>query len=357
MALSYDGHLSDGRTAARKPVSVRLADHGLVIEDADGGRALAWTFYDLRLADELRRGQPVRLLNVAQADARLTIADRGILRPLFAFAPHLRGPGALGRRPALRLVQWAAGVAAVVAVLFYGLPWAAEPVAALMPLAWEEALGEQVMAGLGEGRKPCEAAAGRRALERLTDRLAAVADSPYSFRVRVVDDATVNALAGPGGHIVVFRGLLDDAGSADEVAGVLAHEMGHVIERHATEGMVRAAGLALIVQVLVGDPTGLIGLGAAAGELLLTLSYSRGDEAEADAVAIDMLAETDIDAGGLIRFLERMSRHEGGGAGVVSFLSTHPPSAARLDTVRETGRAGGAAMTPDEWRALKAICA
>jgi Zn-dependent protease with chaperone function len=355
-SVNYDGSLSDGRTAARLKVTVRLAEAGLAI---DGGeRGLIWAFEDLRLADEQRRGQPVRLLNVAQADARLTIEDNAILRPLYAMAPHLRDPGVMGRRPGLRLVQWAAGIAALVVILFYGLPWAAEPVAALMPLEWEEAMGERVMREFSQGDKACDGADGRRALDRLTGQLTAVADTPYTFRVTVVDTKDVNAFAGPGGYIVIFRGLITAAETPDEVAGVLAHEMGHVIERHATEGIVRAAGLGLIVQILIGDPSGLVGLGAAAGEFLITLAYSREAEAEADAVAVEILAAADIDAGGLVRFLERMARREGDAeGGLVSFLSTHPQSAERAEAVRNTGTRGDQGMSDRDWAALRAICA
>ena len=354
--MRYEGSLSDGRTAARLKVTVRLAEAGLAI--AGGERDLIWAFDDLRLADEQRRGQPVRLLNVAQADARLTIEDSAILRPLYAMAPHLRDLGVMGRRPGLRLVQWAAGITTVIIILFWGLPWAAEPVAALMPLEWEEALGEQVMREFSQHNKICDGATGRRALDRLTEQLAAGADTPYRFRVTVVDSEAVNAFAGPGGYIVIFHGLIAAAETPDEVAGVLAHEMGHVIERHSTERLVRAAGLGLIVQILIGDPSGLIGLGTAAGELLIDLAYSREAEAEADAVAVEVLAEAGINAGGLVRFLERTARQEAGaGGGLVSFLSTHPQSAERAEAVRNSGNRGGQGMSDGDWTALGAICA
>ncbi|MCH7943570.1 MAG: M48 family metallopeptidase [Proteobacteria bacterium] len=307
---SFEAHFSDGRTAARRKVVVRLGEVALVIEAqaGDDSRALSWAFNDLRLADQIRAGQPVRLINGAQSDARLSFADDAVLEPLLARAPFLRPSGPLGRRPGLRLVQWTAGVGAVIAILFVGLPRAAEPVAALMPLAWEEALGNQVVSGFAAHIRFCDRPGGTRSLARLTDRLVETIDSRYTFRVAVADAGPVNAFAAPGGYIVLYRGLIADARSADDVAGVLAHEIGHVIERHATEGIVRATGLALIVQLLLGDPTGVLGIGAAAGELLLSLAYSRDDEAEADAIAVDMLAAAGIDSDGFVRFLQRMAR-------------------------------------------------
>jgi Zn-dependent protease with chaperone function len=375
MTDRFEAHYSDGRTAARVKVSVQIGDGALIIEpddEEDESPLLVWEFNDLRLADEMRKGQAVRLINVAQSDARLSFIDGAILDPLLASIPEMRASGALGRRPGLRLVQGAGGIAAVVAILFFGLPRAAEPVAALMPLAWEEAIGEQIFAGFQGGKKFCGGAAGGDALERLTDRLMADLDSRYSFRFAVVDSKAVNAFAAPGGYIVLYRGLIGDARSSDEVAGVLAHEIGHVIERHATEGIVRATGLALIVQLLLGDPSGILGIGAAAGEMLLSLAYSRDDEAEADAIAVDMLAASGIDSDGFVRFLQRIAQREEDASSPsddiisdeklselersIPFLSTHPRSAERAAIVQATGSPGGPAMSDSDWRELQAIC-
>ena len=112
MALDYAGEFNDGRTAARTPVTVRFGKEGLELEGEDGAPVASWAYEDLSLADEPHRRQPVRLAHAAQADARLTVADRGFLRPLLALAPHLRRRGVLGRRPWLRLALGAGGVVA-----------------------------------------------------------------------------------------------------------------------------------------------------------------------------------------------------------------------------------------------------
>lgn len=356
MAMRFEAHFSDGRTAARRKVSVRLDEAALIIDPLDDpeSRILTWSFDDLRLADETGRGKPVRLSNAAQSDARLSFADDAILEPLLARAPRLRDPGVMGRRPGLRIAQWAGGIGAIIIILVFGLPRAAEPVAALMPLAWEEALGEQLFHGFGEGVEFCNQYDGAAALKRLTDRLTATMDSRYTIRVAVADSGQINAFAAPGGYIVLYRGLIGSAQSPDDVAGVLAHEIGHVVERHGTERMVRAAGLAAMVQLLLGDPSGLLSIGVAGGELLLSLAYSRSDEAEADAVAVDILAAAEIDSAGFVHFLERMARDEGGRD--IPFLSSHPRSAERAAEVRESGGHGGPAMSEADWWELRAIC-
>ncbi len=370
MAMTFEAHFSDGRTAARRPVSVRLGSGVLVIEpdiEDDENRTLTWAYDDLRLADEIRRGRPVRLMNNAQSDARLTFTDNQVLEPLLALAPHLRAPGVLGHRPGLRIMQWAAGIAAVFALIFFGLPRAAEPVAALMPLAWEEALGLQVLGGFQKQHGFCTNNDGVLPLVKLVVRLTGVVESRYKFRVTVVNDDSVNAFAAPGGYLVLNKGLLKAAQSPDDVAGVLAHEMGHVIGRHSTEGLVRAAGLALIVQLLLGDPSGLLGIGVASGELLLSLAYNRDDEAEADRIAVDILAATGIDSAGFAHFLESLTKPADtdnasadpatdDDSGDIPFLSSHPRSAERAAIVRATGSPGGPAMSADDWRKLQEIC-
>ena len=166
----------------------------------------------------------------------------------------------------------------------------------------------------------------------------------------------MNAFAAPGGFIVIFNGLLKAARSPDEVAGVLAHEMGHVIERHGAEALVRTVGLSLIFQIFVGDASGLVGLGAAAGQLLLELSYSRGDEAEADATAVTALVAADIRRNGLADFFARLDREAEDQSEEFALLSSHPLNSDRVEAIRKAPVGGGRAMSVSAWRALKTIC-
>ncbi|MFQ5958627.1 MAG: M48 family metallopeptidase [Alphaproteobacteria bacterium] len=356
MAPSYAGQYSDGRTAARIDVRIVVTKAGLDLY-AEGDTPFAsWSYDDLQLTDDGFHDQPVRIANEAQAGARLTVADKTILSPIHALAPRLRARGPFGARPWLRVAAWGVGVGAAVATLIFVVPRLAAPVAALVPVEWEEVLGKQVVDSALSEHDICAGSAGARELARLTDRLVATVDSPYSFTVRVVDITVANAFAAPGGQVVLFRGLIDAAGSPDEVAGVLAHEMAHVIERHPTEAIVRAAGIALMFQILIGDLSGLLALVAEFGEGLLNLSYSRGDEAEADGVGVALLEAAGIRAGGLVAFLDRAATEEGVSSGALAFLSTHPPSRERAEAVHAVAGKGRSAMSPSEWAALKSIC-
>jgi Zn-dependent protease with chaperone function len=280
----YSGSFNDGRSAARQEVSVRLDLSGLRILGPDGREVARWPYEALRLLDEDLGTRSLRLKCGEEGAARLTLADRRLLADLAAYAPQLartrRGHPGLLRALGLG----ALGLFVFLALVWVVVPRMAEWTAGLIPVSWEEALGErameqtlEVLSALGEGRpRSCAGPAGQAALERLSARLAAAmdatADAPYRFQVSVLDFKMANAFALPGGRIVFFGELIGQAESPDEVAGVLAHEMGHVSRRHGTQALLRSLGLEVLFGLLLGDlGEGLFGsLGAA------MLSHPRG---------------------------------------------------------------------------------
>src|SRR5207248_840587 len=86
---------------------------------------------------------------------------------------------------------------------------------------------------------------------------------PYTFRVAVVNSSIVNAVAAPGGHVILFRGLLERTDSAEELAGVLAHEVEHVLHRHVTRAIFQQASTGVLMAALVGDVSGVVAYGLA----------------------------------------------------------------------------------------------
>ena len=359
-AISEAGgaHFSDGRSAARHEVVVELTPATLRIVALTGDPLAEWPLEDLRLIDKPRPGQPVRFARGDEDDARLTVSDAKTLRRLRRAMPA----GKTRSMAFARTIAWSAGAAVIAVALYLAFPLMVERVAPLVPLAWEEKLGEATVAQLAKSMLPdredgrfCSARAGAAALERLTGRLAAGVDTPYRFKVRVVDAKPVNAFATPGGHMVLVRGLLEAAESPDEVAGVLAHEMGHVIERHATEAVLRHMGMQVMLEALFSDPSSLLPNLGEAATVFLDLSYSRAAETEADAVALEMLGAAGIRSDGLAAFFERLAREHGDLPKFAGFLSTHPPTVARARAARAAMGRGGDAMPPEDWIALGAV--
>jgi predicted Zn-dependent protease len=163
-----------------------------------------------------------------------------------------------------------------------------------------------------------------------------------------------NAFALPGGAIVIFDGLIEFAETPEEVAGVLAHEMAHVIKRHGTEALLRSYGLELLIEALTGSAGG--GVAGGIGETLLGLSYSRDAEGEADRTGIELLLEAGLRADGIGRFFERFDEGPGDMPAALNLLSTHPSSETRARLADEAGSGGAPAMSEADWQALQVIC-
>ncbi|HTK88481.1 MAG TPA: M48 family metallopeptidase, partial [Nitrospiraceae bacterium] len=144
------------------------------------------------------------------------------------------------------------------------------------------------------------------------------------------------------------------ADSPEEVAGVLAHELSHVIMRHGLEGMVQSAGLMTVVMVVLGNQQGLIGALERLGLQITTLKFSRKKETEADLHGLQLLHQAHISPDGMIAFFERLAKNEGT---PMALLSTHPMSAERA--ARLSGEASSLPMTSPapfafDWTAVKA---
>lgn len=215
-------------------------------------------------------------------------------RPLNGFCgsvrPCRRSPAI--RRAARRLLFWAIGaVASFVLLLFVVIPGLAGWLAPLVPTQTAEALGQQVRgqaAALLSSADPearyCTDATGMAALQAMSARLTRDAPLPYDLHLAVVDSEVVNAFAAPGGHVVVLRGLIDEAGDAEEVAAVLAHEIGHVAARDPMRAAMRSAGSAGLLGLALGDFVGG-GVVATVTTQLIDAHYSRAAERDADVFA------------------------------------------------------------------------
>ena len=186
----------------------------------------------------------------------------------------------------------------------------------------------------------------------------------------MADSLFNNAFAVPGGHIVVMRGLLDTLESPEELAGILAHEIGHVIERHPLAGAIRITGISVLLDLVVGGDSDIVDALVQLGGTLIAFSYNREDERTADAIALEILRQAAITPKGLERFFERLTAEAGktveGGDRMdkaaeraVTLFSTHPWNDERLKKVRKAGAAtktSRPALTGDQWRALQGIC-
>jgi Zn-dependent protease with chaperone function len=216
--------------------------------------------------------------------------------------------------------------------LWFGSDLLVEIAVSRIPVEWEQKLGESAYRDFLSHQEVMKDGPAVAALGEMTQRMTVqIPDNPYKFEVTVVKSDVVNAFALPGGYVVVFTGLMKKAESGEEVAGVLSHELNHVLQRHGLERIVKNLGLMTVMAIVFGDQQGLVGMMKQFGVELLTLKFGREQESEADLKGLQLLQRAKIDPSGMIRFFERLSEKD---EGRVEWLSTHPMSAARAERLK-----------------------
>lgn len=349
-SASYAAQFSDGRSAGRVEARLTLAPGRLEVWTQDGRLLAGWRYKDVRLQMAARPDEPLRLSSATDPDARLTVLNQQAALEIQRGLSAIDGGSGSRWRTAGWLAAAALGAVAVAWGLYAALPLVSRPIARAIPLAWEDQLGDGVVQSQLAGKRSCGGADGMTALNGLLQEIVSANTIDRRFILHVVHDNTRNAFALPGGHIVLLSGLLDDLHGPDELSGVLAHEMSHVLERHITERLVRATGVGLLFTWVTGDPSSLI---AGAGSLLVNLSYSRSDEAEADARGVALLERAGFATSGLASFFLRMEEHQGKGDVLPQLLSTHPRS---VDRAAYGGKDGRQPLTAAQWQAIKEMC-
>lgn len=376
-AIAADGVLFDGVLAQRRAVRIEPGRDGVLMTAADSGAEVAfWAWEDIRLAPHRRPSDRPLQLGLAAtskrpgaSDARLWLSTGpegdALAARIVGSAPRLADPPPFIAQLRRRIWITAAAAAAALALILYGLiPVLATQFARLIPPQSEMALGDSIvdsvlqsdMFGASPGPRVCQSPAGVAALAKMQARLEAVADSHVPIEALVANWPSANAIALPGGYIILFRGLIEEAASPEEVAGVFAHEIGHVIARDPTEAAMRAGASFGLLSIVLGDATGGAVIAGVASTLIEARS-SRGVEAAADTAALDILRAAEVPHAPLAGFFDRLIARYGVDGGA---LSSHPPSLERADRIRSAGPPpdprAEPILTPSEWRALQAIC-
>lgn len=336
----------DGVTAARHKGLLVWQDGASFALHDDRGNSLGVDFADLSLLDTRREELVFSRLSVP--DFRLTL-PRDLPEALAHRLPRASTYG----RWVDRLGLWRAALgfavasAAVLALFLTAPEWLGPRV----PESWERRLGEAMVGDFGN--RVCHTPAGDAALAKLVARVD-TAGEPVRAGVANID--MVNAVALPGGQVLVFNGLLREAESPEEVAGVLAHEVGHVRERHVMTAVLRQFGLSILAT----------GFNSSISETLFgvaNLGYSREAEREADDFARARMRESDISPLGSADFFERMAKQFGDEAedrpAVVGWMASHPSSGERAKAYRAgyvKGHGYRPVLSAQEFAALKSMC-
>lgn len=355
----------DGETARPHEVVCELSEDALVFTSE--GVSHAWPFAELRTPARAP-GEATLILSLRRGPGpRLHVEDpeRGFAKMLAQRAKRLRRKGPSFWLDAGRAVVFSVCTVVSVALLIEALPRAGRLAVELVPASIETRIGERiysriehssVFAGVSCVGRPNYAEA-QAVLDALAAEIHATAPSPFELTIEIRATSAPNAFALPGGRIVILDAILDDMNGPDALAGVLAHEIGHVRERHSLASLVSRMGLAASLAIVTGG--GSDSTGALIATSVASLSHSRHAESEADQFAINAMRTLGIALEPTADLFDSFADEAGAVGGAATVLSTHPDPRARAETIRAAAteyRPTRPSMSPDDWRAITSAC-
>jgi predicted Zn-dependent protease len=195
--------------------------------------------------------------------------------------------------------------------------------------------------------------AGKAAFLQMVQRLEKVAGLPYPLQAFIVASDEVNAFALPGGRVYINAGMFKYSKSADEFAGIVGHEIGHVAHRDSVRGALHSAGLSFLFGMVLGDVIGIRGVSLAAVRLL-DQKHTRAQETAADAFGAELMNKVGADSHAVARVFERMSS----GDQSPMLFSDHPTDASRIKAIRAMPAVASPKpiLTDKEWQTLLGVC-
>ncbi len=362
--MPFEALLFDPSTKQSSRVTVRVLGSYLEVIGGPGGETLR---VDVGKTDLTAGGWDRESLQISWPGPSglfaLSIRDGQAVIELGAVPKFQSGLSAAARARGRTRRHGGLGMAIVAAVtllplllllgLFLFRNQIVDAVLSRIPLSVDQEVGkmfEGQVLGSKDTLKPGEAT---RTIGLIVDRLRDASPAQgFDFKVSVQRNQEINAFAAPGGLMVVYTGLIKEAGSAEEVAGVLAHEMAHATRRHSMRQVIYAAGLLPLMGAIVGQPDAAT-LFQSLGQLS-ELKFSRAQEEDADRTGFDTLVAAGLSTDGMARFFDRLAK---AGGTPPSFLSTHPSSTGRAAAIRAREKALGNRPTeplPVDWEAVKA---
>lgn len=328
--IFYDGIVSQPRQAKlyawnKHSVQIEYQDHGTVEK--------IYTYKDMTLIGALGQIHPVIELN---DDARIEFSEP---LPAWFDLDHKNKNNSiwkLERSPSLILFSVIFVAAFAFATVKWGIPTAAYQVAKYLPADTLKSIGDQAEDYLMNATAPSQLPQARQ--DKITADYQKLfgQQKPAKILFRQGDSIGANALAIPNNTILLTDELVKLAADDREIIGVLAHEQGHLAERHSLQQAISSLGFSAIVILITGDASDLITTVPVA---MIGSSYSRDFEAEADQYALKTMYQHQIPPQYFAQFLERLAKHNGeqdeNEKSILEFLSSHPATKDRIQAVKD----------------------
>jgi beta-barrel assembly-enhancing protease len=341
---SFPGGIIAPGSTSRQPAALSCSRAGVLARPLADGAPLEIPWGDLRL--EVGGAEGVMVFCHHRSTGAIACSDApGFLAEIKRSSGGMLDEQLIGvatADAAVRRRRRLVGAAAILVVLaaiagvWLLATWGVRRAVEALPPSVDRQIGDQAFAMMDLGGAKESIAEADAAVAAIVDRLRAhAARSDFEFRFQIVRSPQVNAFALPGGQIVVYTGLLAKAQRAEQVAGVLAHEMAHVTLRHGLHGLAKRAGITIAFQLMIGDLGGLSGLATDGAMSAVINGYSRDAEREADAEGARMMAAAGLDVRGMAEFFTLLKDEPGSETpGILAWFSTHPGHEERIAAMR-----------------------
>lgn len=320
----YKGTFYDRNLKQKLEVHIRITDYGFEVFNTGYIRKINST--DLYAIDQKDKQSLILKIGQEFPFSVLEVSDSQFVETIARTYKHIKIKKDHEAKGYLVLfVSLILGLSLLIAGVVYALPLIGEQVALQLPKEAEIKMGKASYASYSVSLKIDTAKT------RIANDIFKTLNygKEYPLEITVVNDEIKNAFALPGGHIVVYDGILKDMGSAEEFAALIAHESAHVNKRHATRTWGRMASTSMLMYWLLGNSEAM----AKIGHEFIRASYSRELESEADRVGVEILTQNNLDPQGMVRLLKSLEKEEEKQPQSIKYLRSHPMSVDRIALV------------------------
>lgn len=346
--MSGTGKYFDGKKPVSIPVTWEIRDNMLIMHVVEtGARLPSWELKNCR--QDVDQNTAFVLKNT-ETDESLEISGDTSAFPKELIKENkvaFRTDYFIGISLALVLTMFA---------FFKSIPFLSKYIAQMVPYEQEQKLSQHLkLSDLGDIKACTPEKESQAAFEKLMKRLYPIHkdDVPGFLKVEIVKYPVSNALTFPGGRIVIFDDVIVNAKSPEELAGVIAHEIGHAKKRHIMQKIVSTLSMAAVFQFIGGDFSSALALDPSTVLSIGTLAFDRGMETEADQFAYDRLVESKINPHDVAGFFKRLSMN----ADKYALLSSHPGDEMRIKLFKTKNDVKALPiLSKKEWQALKDYC-
>ena len=348
--MGLSGNFYDGLKARRFPIEVFIEGKTLILKNVTEKIHVEWSLDSLSIIEHPIDDMSGIFASSHHSDARLAV-DKYVFDEIFSrlSKKQRKTTHASWKKIAvfafLVLVIWGGG--------YLLIPKAASLFVSFIPERVENMIGDSmthvILATEKDKIKPLENSESERILNKMVKRLSEASKIQRPFYIHILKtDESPNAFALPNGHIFVYQSLLDAADSPEEIAGVLAHEMSHIIKHHSMISLIEYYGFLILLNPGF-DSTTKLGLTE-----VCVKPNSQKVEIEADDTAAELLLAAKINPTGLQHFFRKIEKYDPEHS-FSAFLSTHPSSNQRFNNLEKFKKLKktDSILTEAEWKILK----